>query len=752
MYRMSFRDYFPDDESGQSWKSGEALAPAWAVVNNRTYGGATERNGAILTWLNRVTERLLEWREPITRVQRTNRRIFVGQHYFSQDMFNSLPYNRGKQFSKNNAQIVVNHIGYLTEQHVADMCSYEPALAVTPTNDEEIDRVSARLKKDVLDYYWYEKKIKMRFQKFHRAKKIDGEAFWFCLWNPEMGDYNAKYKKLLEIRKQQGLDDVSPKIGMVDPDSGAPLLAEDGQQIFIEKPVYTGEVELRQVLAEHVLYPYPKSHEWDDVPFLEYLEWLPVEEAKARWPHAADQLRADSMYKRYYSSGRSLTNDVCIRHFYHKPSRFLDLGYSIASTEHVILEQGNYPYDHGMLPCIRGTDIEAAGEIHGISFIQNLASLQHGLNNSTSMILQNQALFAYPKYMVPRGAKVRYRDLDDDRGIYEYSGAKGPELVTSNSTPPDTWRWRDMLRDEMKTLSGIYATSEGRAPDGITANVALRMVDEQERKFRKPQIDRHSENVQRLGEMLLSVLGTYRDASDGAMIKVVGRNNERYLRYLDVQNLKRPTEVQLLRSSGLPDSPAARTQTVLDLAERFPDLWQSDEILEFMDIQRPEKLIESGTLARRAAESEVEDILQGVPNVIPPQQYHDIIPKYAVYLKAVQSRAFDEATPEIKARMIVQIQTAEYFMMRKMRNPAFQQLVLTRFPAFPMFMPQQPLQTEAFQLPDMADPMMGADPMGGVPPEEAGENAAMPAEQTAAPQRGPAPAPMPPPEQSGALP
>lgn len=767
MYRMSFRDYVPETETARNFSSTGGLRPAWAVINDKGYGGPEERKGEILEWKNRVISQLLEWREPVTMVQRTNRLIYLGQHYMNRDVFERLPYNKKVKYSKNTAKIVVNYIQYLVDQHVSDLAAYEPNLTVTPMHDEEMDRVAARAKKDILDFYFYEKKVKFRFQKFDRATKIDGEAFWFCLWDPDAGDYSPAYKKLREMRlAQAGEGPVNDSVPLVDPKTGAAIMSASGEPLFIEKPVKVGDLLLEQVLAEQVLYPYPKSMEWDDVPFLILLKWMPVDEAKARWPHVAEELKGDTLYSRYFpQNSRTFTEDVCVRFMYHKPDRYLENGYFCVSTESSFCEEGRYPFDHTYLPCIRGTDIDAPGELHGVSFIQNLASLQHALNNSTSMILQNQSLFAYPKYAAPRGAKVRYRELDDDRGVYEYSGPKPPEIVAQNSTPSDTWRWSDALRDHMKTLSGIYATSEGRAPDGITANVALRMIDEQERKFRKPTIDKRGELVQRFGEMQLSVLGTYRDPSDGAMIKVIGKNNERYLRYLDVQNLSRPTEVKLLRSSGLPESPAARTQTVLDMADRFQGIWTNDEVLEYMDIQRPEKLVESATVARQSAESEVEDILQGVP-VPSPMPYHDILPRYRVYEKAMQSRAFDEAPPEVKQRFIQHVITAEYLIMRKMRiNPAFMQQVQGQFPNFPMFMPTQPQPVgPAIELAQPIQPMLPAPgdinspDLGGMPPEAAGPGAAIPPEAPqipagpTPPQSGPLPQPAIPPSPGSNLP
>lgn len=722
---LSFRDVqaYNDGDFAAGWRVSASWRPFWAVINDNELTGDA-KDDQVLKWLNDTISQLLIWREPVTRVQRMNTMLYRGKHYFAHDEFYSLPYNRNRRYDKNQAKIVLNYIGQAVDQHVSDMSAYEPNLEVSPGNDDEQDKVSARMCKQALDHYQYLYDLKIAFQTFHRRKKIHGETFMFVGWDPNLGDYHPKFKQLRQMRQQQGQDPDQP-IPLVDPTTGEPVMGEDGEPLFITKAVRVGDILITQEYGERVLYPHVESGMWEDVPYVHRLMWWDVDYVKARWPQHADKIKTDGMYRRFMGPNpKSMTQKVCVRYSYHKPIENLDKGFYCYSIESCLLESGPKEFNHDELPCIRGTDIDLPYETTGMSFIQNLASLNFAINNSTSMILQNQSLFSYPKYTVPRTAKVRYTDLGDDRGIYEYSGEKAPELVANNSTPPDVWKYRDAMRDEFKTLSAIYATSRGEAPDGLTANVALRMIDEQERKFHKPQIDKHGQNVEILGTLILATLGTYRDPADGALIKILGRNNERYLQYFDVTNLSKPYIVHLERSSGLPENPAAKTQTVLDLASQFQGLWSQDEVLEYLDIHRPEKLIESATVARQAAEEEVEDILAGVV-VPPPTEYDDILPKYRVYGKSVQNPGFRQATPQIQNAMLSHIITAEYLISRKMRlNPLFSNQVMQQFPNFPMFFPIQPTMTPDVQLAQgMPQPVPGVPGLPippGVPGAQAG--------------------------------
>lgn len=740
MYAQSFRDI---DAYGDSAEWGRKLAfqAFWAVALDKTYGGPVEKSDALLKWTNETLAQLLQWREGITRVQRMNSQLYKGRHYLSQGLDPAIPYLKNRQnYDKNHAKIVLNYVGQAVDQHVAEMAGYEPSLICVPSNDEEEDRVAARTGKNCLDHYNYTFNLKTAFSTFHRRKKVHGETFAFMLWDESAGDYHPKYKEWLRIRREMGLGE-DTAVPLTDPNTGEQILGTDGKPLFIQQAVRVGDLSLKFELSERVLYPCPDSYLWDDVPWVIRMVPTDVDEVKYRWPHVADLIKEDGLVNKYmYPMPRSLTSKVWVRYLYHKPTRFLPDGYYMATTETAVLEvEPRNIANHELLPCIRGTDVDVDFDVTAMSFIQNLTSLQHGINNSTSMILQNQALFAYPKYVSPRGAKVKYAELGNDRGIYEYSGPQAPEIMAANSTPPDTWRFADLMQNHFKTLSGIFPTSQGTPPQGITANVALRMLDEQERKFRKPAIDKHATNVQTLGRLILATLGTYRQPDDGALISILGKNNERYMRYFDTGHLGFPTQVHLLKSGGLPDSPAAKTQTVLDITERFPELWSGDEVLEYLDIARPEKLIQSATVARQSAESEMEDLLAG-QMVPPPESYHDLLPRYRVYEKTVQSRGFDEADPFIKQRVFTHIMTAEYLITLKMQlNMTFANEVLVKHPNFPMFFPGAPTPLEPFMLAQPPMPMggPGADPLGGMPLMLAG-----PEGQTV-PQEGPVPTPGP---------
>lgn len=740
---LSFRDLEQEySDIKSSMPNGTRFPAFWTVIQSKkNYPGNEEGwHDALLKYLNDTTRILLEYKKPQTEVQRLNTQLYRGRHWIHQNISSSLVAERNRKLSlSRQGLLVLNYLGQVADNYTAEMCGYEPALVVRPKNNEEQDKVAARLLKEALDHYFYVLDVKNNFAPFHLRTVVHGEAFKFVGWNPDAGDILPAYKELRDMKLQLGMDpDIV--VPLLDLESGQQELNVDGEPIFLSQSIKQGDLIIQDEYAERVLYPSVPSGEWKDVPYLHRLIPMEIDEVKARWPKYAAKIKSDNMFKDYISVGGQLLGEyVVVRYTYHKPTQFLEKGFTCWSTEHCILQAGDKEFNHDELPCVRAVDIQVPFEVAGMSRFQNLATLNHAINSSTSSIIRNHQHFGYPRYAVPRGAKVRLVDLGDDRTIYEYSGNIKPEIMTQNHTPADTWKLKEAMRDEFKTLAMLEGPQAANPTPGVTANVALRMLEEQYRKLKKPAIDRHASNVQLLGRLMLATLGTYRDPEDGALLEVLGKNNQRALRYFDATALSKPYTVELLKSSGLPDSPAAKTQLVMDLSERFEGLFTNDEVLEYLDIARPEQLVDIATIARQSAEGEVEELLAGMP-IMPPQQYHDILPRYRVFEKAVQSRNFDEAEPMIKQRMINHIMAMEYLISLRMSNPVFAQMVMEKHPNFPMTFPGTPLNTNPAPIqlaegtpPPIMPPDINAEAVGGIPPELGSPDTEMPPEEQASP-------------------
>ena len=237
MTALSFRQLsqeYVDDYPNYAY-SPQAFPEFWTVINGRKTLGREEFEKSLLKYLNDTIRLLMEWRRPIVQVQRLNTLLYRGKHYLAQDMYSglSLQKYRNRQFGRN-ATVVLNYLGQAADQYVAEMSAFEPNLAVRPKNDEESDRMAARMSKLALDHYFKLLNMKTSFLPFHLCTKIHGEAFKFVLWDPSLGDVHPRYKELRDMKMQRGEDpDIS--FPLVDPVTGNPILSDDNKPIIISR-------------------------------------------------------------------------------------------------------------------------------------------------------------------------------------------------------------------------------------------------------------------------------------------------------------------------------------------------------------------------------------------------------------------------------------------------------------------------------------------------------------------------------------
>jgi hypothetical protein len=158
---------------------------------------------------------------------------------------------------------------------------------------------------------------------------------------------------------------------------------------------------------------------------------------------------------------------------------------------------------------------------------------------------------------------------------------------------------------------------------------------------------------------------------------------------LQISNLHKDYDVRIQNSSALPQSKAARMERVLQTMQFMgPEVFQVlpkerwAELLEFGAVEKMHTLI---TEALNAAESEEEDMLEGLP-VEEPKEWEDHILHLESHYKKMQARSFkEEVPPEIQSTLITHIKVTEMLAAEKAKvNPLFAAR-LSQLAQFPMF-------------------------------------------------------------------
>jgi len=668
---------------------------------------------AIQQWLWSEVEYLKEEnRERFTRILRCQA-LYRGMQYVQQETREERFIQHATQIQK----ITVNQIFDLVQQKVSRLIKYRPGIAVLPSNDEFKDKLAAENIEGWLSYIWYTQRFDGILQpEFVQATKVDGEAYLFVEWDQEKGEFVGEFDADMQAKlKAEG------SVTLMD-GKGNPMLDEQGKPIVITGPVYKGDVTYRLVRTTDVLVD--KQTRYEDSNYIFWREVLQVEEARLRYPEGAHNIGADPNAIIYdhekLQVRKTRKNEVVLWHFYHKRTKAMPKGREIIFTSKGIVKNTPSKYSHRRFPCARLIDVNLPHEIHGYSGI-NLISPIHGVyNNATNAIIKNQMLVAYPKWMMPAGS-AKIESLGNDITIVQYKGPIAPQLVQMNPTAPEMFSFREKLKEEMQQVYGIYGVSRGEPPPGIKAGVALQFLAEQESERQNEDVLRYNDWLKDVAELTIAVAADFYSKDEKRMIRIMGQDKAWTTTAFDPKHLSKAYDIRVQNSSALPQSKAARIQTLLDLREAAPNSITEERLLDLLDFGQEKKFMDQATASVRAAEAENEALLNP-ESPLPcaePQEYEDHIQHWQMHAIRVRSWDFKNRIPaEVQKLMVEHIQAHEYLMAKKaMKEPEFKAQLAT-LKGFPMFFVMPDIATMAAT--EEAAMMASPGPMSqGVPAPEA---------------------------------
>ena len=680
---MSTTSYSFDDLNSDKIYS-QPARPIWSIDLDDP-----KNEKEILNWLTAELDYLSHENEPRIRIQRRNLALYKGIQYQESE---ARAENRDRAADRSTflRKIVANHLFDLTKNRASRLIKFRPAVAVLPTNDELQDKLSAKACKGLLDHIWYEQDFEGVIQlQLATHAMIMGESYLFIDWDDTLGPLSPAYVEAK--RKNKGK---------------VPLLDENGQQVkdpqgnprFVEREVRIGDVSYRIELSPEVLLD--KAARYEQVRHCFVSTVYQTEQLRVMYPEKASYIKQhnDQVYDYDRMELRPTRNEIKVYTFYAKKQPGLERGRVIKFTRDCILENTEAPYSHSSLPFIRFTDIDFPGELYGHSFYEIVKGLTGTYNNLTNMILRNILLVSHPKWMVPAGSTA-IEKLGNDVTIVQYKGPQAPALAVSQSVPADVFGFRDKLKEEFQQISGVFGVSRGEPPPGIKAGVALQFLSEQESERYNELVLKWNECIRQVAEMTLSVAHDYYDESDDRMIRVLGKNNDYMTEFFRVADLNHDYDIRIQNSSALPKSVAARTQTLLDLSERFPDKFTGEQVIDMLDLAQSDKFVDAATVAVRTAEAETEKLLEtdsAGAEAMQPQEFENHLIHWRIHTKQIQEFSFKYKTaPDKQKNLVDHVFVHEMFMLEQAKiNPKFAEM-LAQLELFPMFyrltpMPEAP--------------------------------------------------------------
>lgn len=607
--------------------------------------------------------------------------------------------------------LIVNHLRDVTDSSVSRLSTFKPGVSVLPNHGVEFqDKAKAKVVKSWLDSYVYEHNIDDVRRKVQRDAIIFGESYLLIEWDPEKGDIHPAARKLKKTVK---------------------ITTDDGE-VDVTKVKRVGDVGLRPIMPFRVLpEPHP-SNRFEDASWVMVEELEYIEKLKSQYPEVADKLSPNSETNgdEYKYNLEKESDKVLVITLYHKATTEVPEGRLIRFTETAILENEELPYSHGEIPLLRLSSIDVPGKMRGMSPFNDLKALQSSINTLYSIMLRDRSL-ASPKLFIPAGSVDPNQQASNKPGVVQYKGGVPPTWSVPNMVSGDLMAMIDKLENTFNKLSNSSGTRSGEGIPNVEAFKAFGFFEEQATRRESTSIAKHRDFLQSTFHFIVMTAADFYTESDERLIKMVGKHNQYLLKHFNVEDLKHSYDIRVQNTSALPESKAARVQTVIQLSQAFPDLFTQEKIADMLDLSSPDAFFDLTAAAINAAEAENEDIMSG-KDVAEPQSFEDHLQHWEAHVKqfnnptvkatlpptpelanaALQEMLSGEALVETNSPALLlakHLNTTEGLMFQKaLVNPKFARR-LSDFENFPVF----------FQMPmSISEILMSHEaPMQPLPPE-----------------------------------
>lgn len=533
--------------------------------------------------------------------------------------------------------LIVNHLRDVTDSAVSRLSTFKPGVTVLPNHGVEFqDKAKAKVVGSWLDSYSYENNIDDMRRKQQRDSFIFGESFLLAEWDTALGEIHPaarKLKKNFTIETEEG-------------------------EVKVTKVKRTGDVGLRAVLPFKV---FPEPHPSQDYSracwvMMEETEYL--EELQSKYPELKNKIKPSSLENKnedLYKYGLNKEQDkVTVVTLFHKATPEVPEGRIIRFTADLILENEELPYSHGEIPLIRLSSIDVPGKMRGMSPFHDLKALQSAINTLYSIMLRDRSL-ASPKLFVPSGSIDPNNAKSNQPGVIQYKGGVPPTWSVPNMVSGDLMAMIDKLEGTFQKLSNSSGTRSGEGVPNVEAFKAFGFFEEQATRRESTSIAKHRDFLQTVFKFVVLTAADFYTESDERMIKMVGKHNQYLLKHFNVEDLKHSYDIRVQNTSSLPESKAARIQTIIQLSQAFPDLFTQEKIADMLDLSSPDAFFDLTAAAINAAEAENEEMMSGV-DVGEPQPFEDLLQHWEAHVKQFNNPTVKATLPQDPAMANAAIQ------------------------------------------------------------------------------------------------
>jgi len=264
-------------------------------------------------------------------------------------------------------------------------------------------------------------------------------------------------------------------------------------------------------------------------------------------------------------------------------------GRHIVLAGDTIIHDGPNPFLHGEFPYVEQDCHKVPGEFWCVSVVQNLISPQMELNKALGQVIDNKNLMGNAQWVVSSDAGIKADQITAKPGLVIVK-TRGSEVerVSPEALPSYIQEFIEGRKRSLDDISGVYDTTQGRKPTGITAGVAIESLQEAA-ATRLRALVRNLENaVRNVGQQWVGVAQQFYE--DAKMVRVTDPDTGEFtFDSITPEMIQAQWEVQVAAGSTLPRSREVRQGQAVELFQL--GVFDEEALLEWIQHPGRDKLL-----------------------------------------------------------------------------------------------------------------------------------------------------------------
>ncbi len=576
--------------------------------------------------------------------------------------------------------VTANDFRNLIKHMLVLTTNQKPAFDPRATNTDEKSQTQTRLAKNILDYYVREKRLRRFLTCAAELALVMGKGFVKCTWDKQSG-------KPYSVSTYQGPD------------------GEEKQRM-----VYEGDVKLVTLDALSVFVD-QSLEDWDQVQWVDTLEWVNKFDLAAEHPEMADQIlelptKNDMQGMRgYLNQGLEDTNLIAVKEFYHLRSPALINGrFQRRLNSEIVLYDGPMPYKK--LPVFRIVPGRWYGSTEGYTEAFDILNLQQSENVVWSTIYTNLQTYGVQNVLMPDGCNITPIQLAKSLQVLKYNPAAGkPEGLNLTQIPPEAFKYLEMVNQKMETVFGMNSVSRG-TPDGELSGKAMGLLQSMAIQYASGFQESYAELAEDVGTFILHLINDF--AQTERIISIAGKFNKGDVVKFQGGDLDQIERVVVELGNPMSKTLAGRLDIARDLLQNGL-IANPQEYINVLETGNLETMTEAPESELALIRAENEALTEGKPVVVLRIDKHI---QHAREHKTLLSRPDVRINGQLTAAVLQHIAEHEQYFFQEGANPFY--LAITGEPGLPPPPPGAP------GLPPGPMPPPGPQQGNGAPPPDTG--------------------------------